>query len=205
MPCTRNGSASVCPMVRAGFNEEYGSWNTICIRRRNAVSAAPRAASTSTPANVTRPRSGSISRSSARAAVLLPHPLSPTSPNASPAPTRNVTPSTARTVVVTDRGNPRVAVKCLARSRTERMSAPSPASAGEGRGEGVAPPEEPITATTSDRSHPATHPPPCSAPAPASGSPAPGTRSATAHPGCSRTRPASSRPTSPSAATRPTR
>src|SRR6478609_4822705 len=35
MPISRSGSTSVCPMVRAGLSEEYGSWKTT---RRSATS-----------------------------------------------------------------------------------------------------------------------------------------------------------------------
>ena len=44
MPWTCSGSVSVCADRRRGLSEENGSWKTICIRRRSAVSAAPRGA-----------------------------------------------------------------------------------------------------------------------------------------------------------------
>ena len=80
-----------------GFNDANGSWNTICIRRRNRRSAAPVSAVMSSPSNRTDPAVGSISLKTSRAVVLLPHPLSPTSASVSPRPSVNEMPSTART------------------------------------------------------------------------------------------------------------
>ena len=51
----------------------------------------------SRPLYLTLPAVGSIRRSSARPAVVLPQPLSPTRPSTSPGCTLNDTPSTART------------------------------------------------------------------------------------------------------------
>jgi hypothetical protein len=49
------------------------------------------------PSNFTLPAVGSISRRMQRPVVVLPQPLSPTSPSTSPSRTENDTPSTART------------------------------------------------------------------------------------------------------------
>src|SRR5947207_3128396 len=37
MSCARNSSLSVCRTVIRGLSDAYGSWNTICIRRRAVV------------------------------------------------------------------------------------------------------------------------------------------------------------------------
>ena len=37
--CTRNSSASACCTVMRGLSDEYGSWKTICTRRRSAARA----------------------------------------------------------------------------------------------------------------------------------------------------------------------
>ena len=52
----------------------------------------------SAPSNHTVPAVGSIKRSTSRAVVLLPQPLSPTSASVSPRNSLNDTPSTARTL-----------------------------------------------------------------------------------------------------------
>src|SRR4051812_49849042 len=85
------------------------------------------------------PASGSIRRRQARATVDLPQPDSPTMPSASPGATENDTPSRARTATVFGTGQPRFALKVLARSRTTSngspvvgavaVMAPSPSSA----------------------------------------------------------------------------
>src|SRR4051794_41591581 len=85
------------------------------------------------------PASGSIRRRQARATVDLPQPDSPTMPSASPGATENDTPSRARTATVFGTGQPRFALKVLARSRTTSngspvvgavaIMAPSPSSA----------------------------------------------------------------------------
>ena len=49
----------------------------------------------SVPPTCTEPEVGSIRRSTARPAVVLPQPLSPTRPNVSPTPIEKLMPSTA--------------------------------------------------------------------------------------------------------------
>jgi hypothetical protein len=78
-----------------GLSEPYGSWNTICIRRRSGLSSASEAWAISTPSNLIEPASGSISRMIIRASVDFPQPLSPTMPSVSPAARRRDASSTA--------------------------------------------------------------------------------------------------------------
>src|SRR4051794_18606746 len=70
------------------------------------------------------PLSGSIKRRQARATVDLPQPDSPTMPRASPGATENDTPSRALTATVFGTGQPRFALKVLARSRTTSNASP---------------------------------------------------------------------------------
>ena len=56
----------------------------ICISRRTSFISYPLRFKTSLPSNVTEPAVGSISRSIVRPIVVLPHPVSPTSPSVSP-------------------------------------------------------------------------------------------------------------------------
>ena len=67
-----------------GLSEANGSWKTICMRRRSLRSGAPVRSVMSVPSNWTVPVVGSISRSTSRAVVDLPQPLSPTSASVSP-------------------------------------------------------------------------------------------------------------------------
>ena len=60
-----------------------------------------------------RPAVGSRARSIRRPVVVLPQPLSPTSPRVWPASRRKLTPSTPRTVPATRRSSPRRTGKCL--------------------------------------------------------------------------------------------
>jgi hypothetical protein len=83
--------------VKRGSSEANGSWKTICAWRRNAVSPAPRSSSTGLAAKKTAPEVGSISRIRQRATVVLPQPLSPTMPSASPGAISRSSASTART------------------------------------------------------------------------------------------------------------
>src|SRR6185503_16460891 len=66
------------------------------------------------------PEVGSTRRRMQRPVVVLPQPLSPTSPSTSPAWTSNDTPSTARTWPTRRENSPRRIGKCLRRSRTWR-------------------------------------------------------------------------------------
>jgi hypothetical protein len=116
-PWISNGSDRIEPTVRRGFSDEYGSWKTIATSRRSRLSSPPRAVVMSWPAKAIEPDVGSSSRAISRAVVLLPQPLSPTSPNVSPGATEKLIPSTACTAA-TWRLNtiPRVIGKCLTRS-----------------------------------------------------------------------------------------
>ena len=68
-----------------GFSDAYGSWNTICIRRRSARSSrAPTPESTSMPSNSHRARRRLSSRITRRPVVDLPQPDSPTRPSVVP-------------------------------------------------------------------------------------------------------------------------
>ena len=80
-----------------GLSDAYGSWNTICMRRRSGRIAAAVASAISCPAKRIDPAVGSWMRTMRRAKVDLPQPDSPTRPTVSPAATSRSTPSTART------------------------------------------------------------------------------------------------------------
>ena len=78
-----------------GLSEENGSWKMICIsRRKGRMSSLPRCV-TSWPSSRMVPAVGSIRRRMTRPTVVLPQPLSPTSPSVSPAPMVKLTSSTA--------------------------------------------------------------------------------------------------------------
>src|SRR5580700_10623709 len=79
----------------------------------------------SRPNSLMRPSVGSSSRSTVRATVDLPHPLSPTSPKVSPGPIEKLTPSTARTWPKVRRMIPFLTGKCFLRSLTSSSGAPS--------------------------------------------------------------------------------
>src|SRR3954447_10422694 len=102
----RSGSATIARVVIRGSSDAYGSWNTICTRRRSARSRRRERWGTSVPPTRRTPAVGSRSRTTSRATVDLPLPDSPTNPNVSPASSVNETPSTARTA-------PPRAGKCL--------------------------------------------------------------------------------------------
>src|SRR5712691_4521702 len=95
MPCTRAGSPIAAPTLTRGFRDEYGSWKTICIRRRIACRPRRSAVEISIPSKRIEPASGSTSLSRQRASVVLPLPDSPTTPRVSRRPTLSDTPSTA--------------------------------------------------------------------------------------------------------------
>src|ERR1051325_9115548 len=78
-----------------GFNDEYGSWNTIWIRRRCDRS---RLAVNVWPSKLTVPDVGLQSPTIARPSVDLPQPDSPTSPRVSPRASVRSTPSAARRI-----------------------------------------------------------------------------------------------------------
>src|SRR5260370_6107331 len=92
----------------------------ICSLRRSARMCSLPAATTFSPLKTISRASGSTRRSTARPAVDLPQPDSPTRPKASPSRTRNEMPSSARTVTVRERGKPRVTVKNLRKPVTVR-------------------------------------------------------------------------------------
>ena len=96
-PAICSGSATIARAVMRGSSDEYGSWNTICTRRRIARKRAPRQVRDVVAVDADRPRDGSSSRTTRRATVDLPLPDSPTSPRVSPAASENDTSSTACT------------------------------------------------------------------------------------------------------------
>ena len=75
-----------------GLSVWYGSWKTICTRRRSARQSFV----TGAPSSSTAPSAAGTSPSIARASVDLPHPDSPTTPSTSPGCQSKETPSTAR-------------------------------------------------------------------------------------------------------------
>src|SRR6266568_3180568 len=109
-------------MRRRGLSEAYGSWKMICSLRLSSRMRALPAVTTFSPLKTILPSSGSTRRRTARPAVDLPQPDSPTRPKASPSRTVNEMPSSARTVTVRARGKPRVTVKNLRSPRTVRTA-----------------------------------------------------------------------------------
>ena len=94
-PCTLSGSPTMSPARFRGLSEENGSWKMICIcRRKGRISSLPRRV-TSWPSSRMVPAVGSIRRRMARPTVVLPQPISPTSPSVSPGPIVKLTSSTA--------------------------------------------------------------------------------------------------------------
>ena len=67
-----------------GLSEEYGSWKTICMRRRKRRSTEPFSSVSSVPSSFTDPPVGRTSWRMPRPVVDLPHPDSPTRPSVSP-------------------------------------------------------------------------------------------------------------------------
>ncbi len=78
-----------------GLSEENGSWNTIWMSRRRSRSAASLVSVMSLPCSRMRPSSGFSRRITVLPTVVLPQPLSPTTPSVSPALMVKLTPSTA--------------------------------------------------------------------------------------------------------------
>ena len=93
----------------------------ICMRRRSWRSSRNGKPMISRPSNFTLPEVGSIRRRIQRPVVVLPQPLSPTSPSTSPSCTANDTPSTARTWPTVRESSPFLIGKCFLRSVTSRM------------------------------------------------------------------------------------
>ena len=101
--------ASVCPTVRRGFSEEYGSWKMICIRRRSARSRLASAADDIFPrsapaAGIGFHQAQDTPADRGLAAAGLTHQAEGVARLA----TLKETWSTARTVIVTGLGNPRL-------------------------------------------------------------------------------------------------
>ncbi len=96
----RTASAIWSPILKAGFSEVIGSWNTIAIRSpRISDIAAGESPRRSSPSKTARPETicaGGDGRSPiiANAVTLLPQPDSPTRHSVSPGPTENETSST---------------------------------------------------------------------------------------------------------------
>ena len=100
--CTSGPSAIWSPTRITGLSAVIGSWKIIDTSCRAARAGGPRRQRiTSTPSITTWP-AGDLRRGAAaapriaRSAMLLPDPDSPTRPSASPGPTSNDAPSTAR-------------------------------------------------------------------------------------------------------------
>ena len=90
------GSAMMSPTFMRGLSEANESWKIICMRRRmRRISTAGRSPS-EVPSKTTSPPVGRMRPRIARANVLFPQPLSPTSPTVSPRAMWSDTPSTAR-------------------------------------------------------------------------------------------------------------
>src|SRR5688572_7530425 len=91
----------------------------ICLRSwRISLNGSP---VISWPSNLTLPDVGSMSRRMQRPVVVLPQPLSPTSPSTSPWLTENEMPSTARTCPTVRENSPFLIGKYFLRSVTSRM------------------------------------------------------------------------------------
>ena len=88
MPWIAIGSTSVWPIVKRGFSDAYGFWNTTWMRRRIGSSSASRqreqVAAVEDHLAADRPAVGSCRRSSVRPIVVLPEPDSPTTPSVWP-------------------------------------------------------------------------------------------------------------------------
>jgi len=77
-------SPMIAPADIRGSSELYGSWKMICMRRRRLRSSRPRMVLMGWPSKRTRPRVAFCRCRIARPSVVLPLPLSPTSPRLSP-------------------------------------------------------------------------------------------------------------------------
>ena len=94
LPCATSGMAMISLTRRRGLSDENGSWKTgwISLARARRSMSSRRLPSTSTS-----PALGSIRPNIMRASVVLPQPLSPTTPSTLPAGTEKLTSSTATT------------------------------------------------------------------------------------------------------------
>ena len=94
---TLNGALMIPPTVWRGFRALYGSWKIICALRRTGSSSRDERLVISWPSSSIRPLVGRTSIRTDLAAVVLPDPLSPTSPRVSPGASLRSMPSTAFT------------------------------------------------------------------------------------------------------------
>ena len=119
MPCTRIGSPSASAMRWRGSSAEAGSWNTICRRRRKRAQLGrrpPRPRRRRRSARRRHPARSGAGRRARRSTCRSPIRRRCRAPRR--ASTMNETPSSARTDTVFGTGQPRLALKVLARSRT---------------------------------------------------------------------------------------
>ena len=93
-----SGSARTSPIFFLGLRLANGFWKTICTLRRMRLRASASTPTTSRSSSRSEPAVGSSSIVASRASVLLPQPDSPTTASVRPAPSRNDTPSSARTI-----------------------------------------------------------------------------------------------------------
>ena len=88
MPWIAIGSTSVWPIVKRGFSDAYGFWNTTWMRRRigssSRVGQRQQVAAVEDRLPPAGPPLGSCRRSSVRPSVVLPEPDSPTTPSVWP-------------------------------------------------------------------------------------------------------------------------
>ena len=92
--CATSGMAMISLTRRRGLSDENGSWKTGWISLARARRSMP---SSRLPSTSTSPPLGSIRPRIMRASVVLPQPLSPTTPSTLPAGTEKFTSSTAIT------------------------------------------------------------------------------------------------------------
>ena len=85
------GSVTVSWTDMRGLRLANGSWNTIWMRARMALSAAGESVAKSCPSKRMRPDVALSSRRIRRVSVVFPEPLSPTRPKLSPAWTESET------------------------------------------------------------------------------------------------------------------
>ena len=110
--------------VMRGLKEPKGSWKTICMRRRSGRMRLKVRPWIERSSKVMGP-SLDISRSSASASVVLPEPLSPTTPTVCPSRIESVTPSTAFTWPTVWRKTPALMGKWILRSSQATTSSAS--------------------------------------------------------------------------------
>ena len=97
MPCTPSPSPTICAIDIRGDSAPNGSWKTTCISRRSGRSPRAESPWQSLPGEANRGPAHACSRSRASPSVVLPEPLSPTTPTVCPSRTVTLTPSTALT------------------------------------------------------------------------------------------------------------